>query len=267
MILSRTPSLCEVSPGPRLPIMNSPLRSAYPVVIAHRGASHQAPENTMPAFTAGWAQGVSWTETDSQPSADGFPVLIHDDDVDRTTDGCGLVRNLSLTDLAALDAGAWKGRQFVGTRIPRLAELLAALPAHQHLLLEIKGSHDAQQLRALLAQVQAAPADSRVFLQSFERDVLEILAELAPQRPRGLLSEIADDDPVATARRYGACSYNPDFALVAGCPEMVAALHDADISVAVWTCDEVSQWELLTSLGVDAIITNTPGACLAWQRR
>ncbi|MBE7163242.1 MAG: glycerophosphodiester phosphodiesterase, partial [Williamsia herbipolensis] len=97
---------------------DSPLArsSARPVAASHRGASRAAPENTMAAFSIAWDAGVPWTETDTQPSADSVPVLIHDDDVDRTTDGTGPVRELRALDLHALDAGSWFGEEFAGAR-------------------------------------------------------------------------------------------------------------------------------------------------------
>ena len=100
---------------------------APPLVIAHRGASAHAPENTMAAFSVAWAAGTSWVEADIQPTADGVPVVLHDDDLDRTTSGAGPVRETTARSVAGLDAGRWFGAQFAGERVPELGTLLAEL--------------------------------------------------------------------------------------------------------------------------------------------
>ncbi|MFZ0661211.1 MAG: glycerophosphodiester phosphodiesterase family protein, partial [Acidobacteriaceae bacterium] len=82
-------------------------RRSGPLVIAHRGASANAPENTMPAFEAAWAAGCGWVEADVQPTMDNVPVLLHDQDLDRTTTGKGPVRSWSSRDVQSLDAGSW----------------------------------------------------------------------------------------------------------------------------------------------------------------
>ncbi|WP_051266429.1 glycerophosphodiester phosphodiesterase [Nakamurella lactea] len=238
-----------------------------PLVVGHRGASAAAPENTMAAFRAAWDAGVRWLETDTQPSIDNVPVLIHDDDVDRTTSGTGAVRESRALDLATLDAGSWFGDAFAGERIPELSALLAELPADGRVFLEIKGQHTREQLVAILEVSRASGADDRVLLQSFERDALATLRSISPDRPLGLLTVGWDTDPVAAARELGAVTYNPHHLLLRGQPDpagAVAALHDAGIAVSVWTADEVADWEVLTDLGVDAIITNKPAELAQW---
>ena len=91
------------------------------------------------------------------------------------------------------------------------------------------------------------------------------LRALAPDRPRGLLVERLDADPLARCRELGAAAYNPPFRDVLGRPHVVADLRAAGITVAVWTCDDPAGWASLTDAGVDAIITNTPADLLAWQ--
>ena len=244
---------------------------AAPVVIAHRGASADAPENTLPAFRAAWSAGIAWVETDVQPSADGVPVLLHDDTVDRTTDGAGPLRSLTAACLGGLDAGAWfPGGAFHGTPVPTLAETLtvghavAGPPGGARLLLEVKGDHTAEQLATVLGVLAEADADRWVYLQSFEVNVLRRLRQLAPHRPLGLLVEELDDDPVNRCRELGATSYNPEHVLLRERPELVPELRAADIGVSVWTADEPADWAYLSGLGVDGIITNRPAALTAW---
>ncbi len=219
----------------------------------------------MVAFTAAWDAGARWVEADTQPTVDGVPVLLHDDDLDRTTSGTGPVREIRALDLALLDAGAWFGPEFAGTGIPELAELLEALTDDRTVLLEIKGDHTPGQLLAVLEAVRAAGADDRVYLESFEVPALRTLHRLAPGVPFGLLAAILDEDPVEVARELGASAYNPAVGDLLSRPQIVEDLHEAGIAVMVWTSDDPSEWAAFTDLGVDAIITNTPAELLAWQ--
>lgn len=250
-----------------MPLNESLLRhGAAPLVIAHRGASAAAPENTLPAFLAALDAGTLWIETDVQPTADDELILIHDDDVDRTTDGTGRVRDFDLAALRTLDAGSRFDPAFAGTRIPLLAELLPLITADRRLLLEIKGDHTIAQLRLILDLIERTGTGSRVFLQSFEIPVLERLRALRPTDPIGLLVEVIEGDPVAQCRRLGAMTYNPDVLEIVKYPGLVAELHAAGIAIQPWTADTEEQWTLLTDLGVDGIITDLPGELLAWQR-
>lgn len=236
---------------------------APPTVIAHRGASADAPENTMPAFELGFAH-ARWLETDVQPTVDGVPVLLHDDDVDRTTDGHGPVRQTSYAGLRKLDAGTWFAPEHAGVRVPALSELLAALPDDARVLLEIKGPHTDAQLTAILDAVEGSDVDDRVLLQSFERDELARLHRMRPGRPLGLLTEQWDDDPVAACAAYDAIAYNPGYRLWRGRQKDLDRLHEHGIASAPWTADDPADWRWLDDMGIDAIITNRPAALAGW---
>jgi glycerophosphoryl diester phosphodiesterase len=243
---------------PTIPTLRRPGRHA--VVIGHRGASADVPENTLPAFEAAWTAGAPWVEADTQPTADGVPVILHDDDLDRTTSGTGPVRHHTYADVSglAIIGGA-------GSGVPSLASLLALMPAACGLLLEIKGDHSRADVAEILRLCEASRHDDRVFLQSFEVSVLGHLRDLVPDRPRGLLVERLDDDPLARCRELGVAAYNPPYREVLRHPEVVNELRAAGIIVAVWTCDDPAAWADLTDAGVDAIITNTPAELVAWQ--
>lgn len=237
-----------------------------PIVIAHRGASARAPENTMAAFRAAHEAGARWIETDVQPTADTALVLLHDDDVDRTTDGHGAIRSLTAETVRQLDAGSWFGPEFTGARMPLLTDLLAEITNDRRLLLEIKGDHTTAQLAVMLDQIGASGAGARVYLQSFEVPVLHRLKALRPNDPLGLLVETVGDDPVTECRALGATAYNPDYTELLQRPELVETLHRAGIATMPWTPDEPDDWAALTDLHVDGIITNRPEEFLAWQR-
>lgn len=237
-----------------------------PLVIAHRGASAHAPENTLPAFRLALEAGVAWIETDVQPTSDDVPVLLHDDTLDRTTTGTGPVREITASDLGRLEAGAWFGPGHDGVPVPQLAHLLELLTPERAVLLELKGAHTREQVVAVLEVIRATPWDHRVLLQSFEVDVLRHVRSIQPDRPVGLLVEALHPDPVAACTELGAVSYNPWFPTVLAQPGVVAELHAAGIAVMVWTVDDPAVWAELTAIGVDGIITNTPAELLAWQQ-
>ena len=233
-----------------------------PVVIGHRGASARRPENTLSAFLAAWHAGVTWVEADTQPTADGVPVLLHDRDLDRTTNGRGPIRAAHRRAVAGLTVRGWPGEW-----VPRLAELLTMLTPSRALLLELKGYHTSQQIRTVLTEIDRAAAGDRVLLQSFEVEVLRELRRADPDRPFGLLVTDLDADPVARCRDLGAGYYNPSAPALLRRPDMVPALHAAGIGIAVWTSDDPAQWAALSGAGVDGIITNRPAELAAWQRR
>lgn len=213
----------------------------------------------MPAFEAAWKSGAEWVEADTQPTADGVPVILHDEVLDRTTSGSGPVRAYRAAELAQL-----RVLGLPDARVPELATVLDALTAKRKVLLEIKGAHTAGQVAAVL---RATGGHQRqVLLQSFEVDALRNVRAIEATRPVGLLVEQLDDDPVAVSQQLGAVAYNPHYREILRRPQVVPQLRVAGLAVAAWTCDDPRDWRLLTEAGVDAIITNRPAELLAWQR-
>lgn len=226
----------------------------------------------MPAFEAAWASGVGWIEADVQPTHDTVPVLLHDEDLARTTNGRGPIRFLSWADIAGLDAGSWfttdatgNTRAYAQTPIPRLADVVGTLGPHRALLLEIKGEHTRDQVLAEMDVVRSSGWDDRVFLESFEVQVLQHIRSIDPDRPVGMLVHVLHEDPVAVCTEIGAVAYNPDWVALRERPELVKDLHAAGLATFVYTVDDPADWAVLTDLGVDGIITNRPGELVAWQ--
>ncbi|MET0864878.1 MAG: glycerophosphodiester phosphodiesterase family protein [Nakamurella sp.] len=234
-------------------------RDSMPIVVAHRGASAHVPENTVQAFEAAWNAGAEWVEADTQPTADGVPVILHDEQLDRTTSGTGPVR----AELAAV-VSQLEILGLPGARVPAVADVLAALTPQRKVLLEIKGEHTADQVTVLLRTVDGH--DEQVELETFEVDVLRTVRAIAQTRPIGLLVDGLDADPVAVSQELGAVAYNPEYREILRRPQVVPQLHAARIAIAAWTCDDPDDWQRLTDSGVDAIITNTPAELLVWQR-
>lgn len=258
-----------------------------PQAIAHRGASGTAPENTLPAYDAAWSCGCGWIEADVQPTSDNVPMMLHDDDLDRTTDGRGPIREVSAEQVRALDAGSWFGRcaddsdtgdvrppvdpcldedRYVNVLVPYLAEVVADLSPTRALLLELKGQHSREQVAAALAVLRASSWNERVLVESFDVETLRHVQFLEPGRPVGLLVQELHADPVAVCAELGAVAYNPDHRQLRERPEVVDALHAAGIAVLAYTVDDADDWAFLTELGVDGIVTNFPAELLVWQR-
>ncbi|SIM61360.1 glycerophosphodiester phosphodiesterase [Micromonospora cremea] len=235
-------------------------------VIAHRGASAAAPENTLVAQEIARKGGADWIENDVQPSKDGVPFILHDGTVDRTTDGSGNVRDLTAAQIKALDAGSWFGPQYVGERVPTLSEQLADLRNRGgSLLLEIKGKHTRAEVATIIQVIRDEQMMGRVFVQSFEVDALRYTYELAPELPLGLLRSSLDADPVAISRELHLTAYNPDGNALLAKPEVVAPLHAAGVAVMAWTMDSAGLWQRLERIGTDAVITNRASELAGWN--
>ncbi|MEV4630732.1 glycerophosphodiester phosphodiesterase family protein [Micromonospora sp. NPDC049523] len=235
-------------------------------VVAHRGASAAAPENTLVAQEIARKGGADWIENDVQPSKDGVPFILHDGTVDRTTDGTGNIRDLTAEQIKALDAGSWFGPQYVGERVPTLAEQLADLRTRGgSLLLEIKGKHTKDEVATIIQVIRDEQMTSRVFVQSFEVDALQYTYELAPELPLGLLRSSLDADPVAISKQLHLTAYNPDGNALLAKPEIIAPLHAAGVAVMAWTMDSAGLWQRLERVGTDAIITNRASELVGWN--
>ncbi|WP_326560384.1 glycerophosphodiester phosphodiesterase [Micromonospora sp. NBC_01796] len=251
----------ELAPSPYLRPVGAPL-----TVIAHRGASAVAPENTLVAQDIARSNGADWIENDVQPSKDGVPFVMHDSTVNRTTNGTGAIRSLTAAQLKQLDAGSWFGPQFTGVRLPTLAEQLADLRTRGgKLLLEIKGAHTKAEVGRIIDIIRAEQMTGRVFIQSFETSALTYSYQLAPEIPLGLLRSTLDADPVAIARQYHLTAYNPAVAALTARPAVIASLHTAGVALMVWTVDSATQWQQLKGLGVDGIITNRSPELVDWN--
>src|SRR5579872_5321980 len=176
-----------------------------PWVIAHRGASGHAPENTMTAFQRAVELGASFIETDLHVTRDGAFVAIHDDTVDRTTNGSGEVQDFTLDELRRADAGMWFDRDFMGERVPTLAEILEFAKQNDVIFyLELKYAAVSGMDHALTAALAKAQSAPRTIVISFDRATLAPLRRIDPAIMVGLLVEDANPDCVQQALDLGA---------------------------------------------------------------
>ena len=225
-------------------------------MIAHRGASAEAPENTLAAFRRALEIGVDGVELDAHLSADGEPVVIHDPLLGRTAAGSGLVKDHTLAALWRLDAGRWFGERFAGERIPTLAEALETLRAVR-VIVEIKnGPIFYPEIAARVVSVVRASGHAAVTISSFDHPVLRDVKAIAPEIPTAVLYEARPIDPVRLAREAGAAILHPNWIYVT--PDLVAAAHVAGLRVETWTVDEPAHLAHIVGVGVDGVITNHP---------
>ena len=200
-------------------------------VCGHRGHSIAAPENTLAALRANHAAGGTTAEIDTVLTADGEIVVIHDLTVDRTTDGAGVVADMTLGQVRALDAGAWFGTEFAGERVPTLAEAIAlARELGMGLEVEVKEKRDLPRYAAALARVLADPADlAAVMMISFDHAHLRDLKRAIPGLTTGGICHARYGDPVALARAADLDELCIDLSPFH--PDDARALHDAGIAI------------------------------------
>lgn len=236
------------------------------VVVAHRGNSSVAPENTLAAFEAAWRSGAGAIELDVRLTADGHVVVIHDETLDATTDRVGALASTDLATVRAADAGGWFSPAFTGQRVPTFGEVLGLLSARPgiDLLVELKGAWTVEQVRGVTEPVVAAGLAERVLAQSFRPETVAALRTAAPDLRRGLLVREVDRDLADRCRDLGVVACNPHGLLLVQHPDLVDRLHAAGLQVMVWTLDEPEHWAVAVGLGVDAIITNRPDRLGGW---
>jgi len=237
----------------------------YPLWIAHRGGGSAAPENTLAAIRAGAAAGFGMVEFDVMLSGDDVPLLIHDETLERTTDGAGNVSAHSAHALRQLDAGRWHGPTFAGERIPTLDQALDCLLALDITAnIEIKPAIGFERRTGEVVALAVAarwPVGLRPpLLSSFSMDALEAAREAAPDLPRGLLFDDIPDDWPARLHQHAAVSIH--------CNE--AALDDARLRqvcgagtpLLCYTVNNMARARDLIAAGVRGLFTD----CMAFGR-
>lgn len=226
--------------------------------VGHRGACGHAPENTMASFTMGAGMGVDAVETDVQLSKDGEVVLIHDHTVDRTTNGRGFVKDLTLADLKGLDAGSWYDPRYAGERIPTLRELLIWAKERVGVAVEIKNGpiYYPGIAEKTVRLVREHGMERQVVLISFDHVVLREAKRIAPEIATGILYVAGLVDAVGAARAAKADAVHPNWAFVT--PELVRAVHAEGLAISAWNSSDLATLRALSDMGVDSVGTDDP---------
>lgn len=224
----------------------------------HRGNSAEFPENTLKAFASAIDLGVDVIECDVHLAADGGLPVIHDHLLDRTTNGHGLVRDQSMAELKALDAGSWKGAGFAGERIPALAEVLALARGKVGVAIEIKNLPlvYAGIEAAVVGAVEAAAMVSDVIVIAFDHRSLLRVREKNPQILTGVLEASRPVNPLRLMREAEADVYCPHWGAID--PPTAEELHAAGKLIGVWTVDDLLSLAWSIALPANAIYTNKP---------
>jgi glycerophosphoryl diester phosphodiesterase len=239
------------------------LRLVPPVIIAHRGYRKRYPENTLAAFTAAFDAGVGMVELDVTLTKDRRVVVLHDDTLDRTTDGRGRARGFTLDELKQLDAGSWFDPRFTGERLPTLEEVLDLCAVRGMVNIEIKADafEAARQADAIEEQVLTAVAErgmgDRVLISSFDVRFLARIVDRNKAPAVGVLTERRiESDPLSLCKSLRAFSWHPDFRSVT--IARVRAMHAAGIMVFPYTVNQPDDFRRLLLMGVDGIFTDDP---------
>ncbi len=234
--------------------------AAKVLAIGHRGAAGHMPENTMPSFEKALELGADALEFDVALTRDGVPVVIHDDTLDRTTDGRGPVEHSTFEEIARLDAGSWKA---VATHVPTLAEVIRTLAPRTLLNLEIKASP--RRVEIVDACAQAAleeDAIGRVVFSSFDHDALRLLRHVLPQARIGVLSVATGfERALRCAAEIAAENIHPPIVLAS--PALVARAHAAGLQVWTWTANSPAMIAGAIAAGADGIFSDFPERVLA----
>lgn len=239
------------------------MRFHYPFVIAHRCGGALAPENTLAGLHVAARLGVKMVEFDAMLCADGIPVIIHDETLDRTTNGSGLVPKTSLHALQQLDAGGHQHRAFAGERIPTLVETLEVcqrLGLSVNLEIKPASGQDEATARAVVDIVKQHPLADRILLSSFSYAAMEYAAREASQIPRAWLIDSVPDDWARGLRALDACALHCAAGSVNA--DMVQRAAVEGWPVACYTVNRAEDAATLRTLGVAAVFTDRPDLLL-----
>lgn len=239
-------------------------------IIAHRGASHDAPENTLAAVRLAWQQQADAAEIDVRLSKDGHIVVLHDNDTERVAGVSRRASEQTLAELQQLDAGAWKDARFVGEPIPTLEQVIATIPDGKRLFIEVKCGQE------IVAPLQRALGSSgRPFRQfaiiAFSNSVLRAVKEALPTVETFWLSGFTHDASTNTLsptadeliHQAGAAGFQGlDLWHEGVAASLVRLAHDAGLKCFVWTVNDAEEAHRLAAAGMDGITTDRP----AWVR-
>jgi glycerophosphoryl diester phosphodiesterase len=236
-------------------------------LIAHRGASFDAPENTLAAEQLAWEQGADGFETDVHLTRDGRLIACHDDNVKRVTGRDAVIREHTLDELRDLDAGTWKGIRYAGEKLPTLEEQLALLPPGKHIFIELKGGPEL--VPALGRSLAGAAVDaSLITIISFNEAAL---AEARRSLPQFRTSFLAAHDRLSALSPASRVEALVTRAVAAGCAGLglqetwpldhagAELVRRAGLQLHVWTVDHVTVARRWIDLGAVTLTTNRPG--------
>jgi len=236
-------------------------------IVGHRGASHDAPENTVAAVKLAWEQRADAAEFDVYLTKDKKVVVIHDKDTKRTAGGLNkVVAESTLAELRTLDVGTWKGEKYAGERIPTLAEVLATVPAGKRVFIEVKPGPEVVP-EVLDAMKASGLPPERTPVISFHAGVIEAVKKARPELPAYWIVSLnppKDKAPPTAAEVVAkAKEIRADGLDLSASPaldaEYARVVRAAGLKLYVWTVNDIAVARRMVGLGVDGITTDRPG--------
>jgi glycerophosphoryl diester phosphodiesterase len=235
-----------------------------PIIVAHRGSSGAAPENTLAAFSMAIAEGADMIELDVRMTRDFFLVVLHDQEINRTSNGEGKVWEYSLQELRAFDAGIWCGSKFKGERIPTLRQVMELLPPRVDLNIEMKTDGEPRQRLALeeacILAIMEKKLEHRTIVSSFDHAFLKRFHHLFPAIRTGALHlpvQDASHTPSRLAQTLGTSAFICSRSQLT--KKMVEDAHAHGIPVACYTVNTREDLDRMIEMHVDAVISDFPG--------
>ncbi|WRH65902.1 MAG: glycerophosphodiester phosphodiesterase family protein [Planktothrix sp. GU0601_MAG3] len=231
-------------------------------IIAHRGFSVMAPENTLVAFSAALQQGANSLEFDLQVSADGIPVIFHDQELNRITGVSGKISEKTVAELKELDAGSWFAERFAGESIPTLENAIASFQeVKDFLYFDVKPDHqwsdlEIKQLGDLLINNNLI---NKSIMTSFNQEFLDQIRGYCPEIILGyfLIDFKQFEQQLQTAISKVNAILTVDYSVILEHPEIITQSRNQGVDIVVWTVDDLEDFKKLVNLGVKRIITNS----------
>jgi len=244
----------------------------YPLVVAHRGASGIAPENTMAAFRKAVSQGADMIELDIRITKDFHIVVHHDQNIRRTTGGRAAIWDMTLQQLRNLDAGRWFHPRFAGEQIPTLRQVLESVPPSVGVNIEAKTDGDPRKRlafeEAAILVIMEKRCEERVIVSSFDHRFVERIRKLYPGIKTGSLSDPIRDrlkKPSSLARKLGTSAFLCERDMLTR--KMVTDAHRSKLIVGSYVINTLGELQKAVDLGVDAIVTDFPGRIIPALQR
>lgn len=232
-----------------------------PLIIAHRGASAVAPENTIAAFKAAIAAGADGIEFDVRLTRDNVPVVIHDDTLRRTGGMRGRIADLTFAELTRVDVGSWFGEEFTDQCIPSLEQLFDLFRANNLVLyLEMKSLEQPKLAEACCRLIEDHRLKERVIFECFEHSALEVVRNIDPTLKTAALFQPPSSFILKRAQAVGASEIALHHRLAN--KRLVEKARLANLKVVTWTVDDPAWVTRARAHGIDALITNNPSALI-----
>jgi glycerophosphoryl diester phosphodiesterase len=238
-----------------------------PVIVAHRGYSAKAPENTLAAIDRALEVGARQIEWDIHTAACGTPVLFHDFDLERTTDGAGPIRNLSFSALQSLDAGRWFAPEFEGERIPSFASALHTVGGRaEHVYAEIKGTREPADLSRIARIASESEMAGGLTFISLDWNLLDGIRSRDSEVPIGYIVDDPEevDDALRRAADDGNAAISLSHRMALGDPTIVERMDELGLKCVVWTVNDPGEGTRLLELGVSVFTTDEVERLLNW---